>query len=622
MRPAARAPLGGVQLAGVDLVVVDELHLSVRGMGFAEDRQASDHRAREQNSGREQVVEQRQRIRRPGTHVVLDPAGEAVPGAGGPCGHRGDPAAVPSRPDGSRKPEDADQRIEPPGEARLLPEMAKKPMHPHERRYRQPQPLRRGEEGTPLAAVDIAWLRMDDATNLMHVHGVLPLAGEITWEQAAKPFAERLAKVRRFGQRVARDESNYGALVWTDDAHFDLHRHLVEERVPPPGDDAALAATIEKHLSQAFDRAHPLWQFHLLHGHRGGTVLFGRVHHAIGDGVALMLVILAMTDLTRHGAGVGHIEHPGHGGPHGHGGHRTEIVNPFLELLLRPADESFGAVKKALEKVMPETLRLMLAPVEAYERVNPVLRALGSASAFAALLASPSEPETPLRGELGVRKRVAWTACLDLEEVRDIGRRLGGTINDVLNTAMAGSLRRYLLKFGTPPESLGLRAAMPVNLRPLSEMAELGNRFGLMFLKMPVGIADPVKRLEEFRRRSAALKRSAEPLVVFTLLQAAGYLPEFVHGAMVAIFGTKATAVFTNVPGPKQTLYFAGQALTDFYFWVPQAGHLGLGVSILSYNGGVRMGVGTDAGLIPDPERIVDGFHAEFEALSKAASRS
>ena len=535
---------------------------------------------------------------------------------------------------GSRRPVNADQRREPPGEVRLLPEMAKKQKHPHERRYRQPQPLRRGEEGTPLTSVDIAWLRMDDATNLMHVHGVLPLAGEITWEQAAKPFAERLAKIRRFGQRVARDESNYGELVWTDDAHFDLHRHLVEERIPAPGDDAALAAAIEKHLSQAFDRAHPLWQFHLLHGHRGGTVLFGRVHHAIGDGVALMLVILAMTDLTRHGAGVGHVDHPrqddhrhGHdshrrqGDTHRHGGHRIEIVNPFLELLLRPADESFSAVKKALEKVMPETLRLMLAPVEAFERVNPVLRAIGSAGAFASLLASPSEPQTPLRGDLGVHKRVAWTARLPLDEVREVGKQLGGTLNDVLNSAMAGGLRRYLLQFGTPPESLGLRAAMPVNLRPLSEMAEMGNRFGLMFLKMPVGMADPLQRLEEFRRRSAALKRSAEPLVVFSLLQAAGYLPEFVHAAMVAIFGTKATAVFTNVPGPKQTIYFAGQALTDFYFWVPQAGHLGLGVSILSYNGGVRMGVGTDAGLIPDPERIVDGFHAEFEALSKAAAR-
>ena len=320
--------------------------------------------------------------------------------------------------------------------------MARKPKQ--ERRFKQPQPLRRGEEGTALTAVDIAWLRMDDATNLMHIHGVLPLKGEITWEQAAKPFSERLVKIRRFGQRVARDESNYGELVWTDDAHFDLRRHLVEERLPEPGDDAVLKAAIEKHLSQPFDRAHPLWQFHLLHGHKGGTVLFGRVHHAIGDGVALMLVILALTDLTRHGSAEAR---PGH---HGRGEGRGEIVNPFLDLMLRPAGESFSAVQAALKKVMPETLRLMQAPVEAFERVHPVLRALGSAGAFASLLASASDPATPLKGKLGVHKRVAWTERLSVAEVRDVGKQLGGTLNDVLNTAMAGSLRRYLLKTGTP----------------------------------------------------------------------------------------------------------------------------------------------------------------------------
>src|SRR6187402_78562 len=152
--------------------------------------------------------------------------------------------------------------------------MAGKSKQPLERRFREPLPLRAGERGTPLTAVDVAWLRMDDPTNLMHIHGVLPLAGEVTWDEAAKPFSERLARIRRFRERVARDEESSGELVWTDDADFDLRRHLVEERIPEPGDDAALAATIEQHLSQPFDRAHPLWQFHLLHGHQGGTVLF------------------------------------------------------------------------------------------------------------------------------------------------------------------------------------------------------------------------------------------------------------------------------------------------------------------------------------------------------------
>jgi diacylglycerol O-acyltransferase len=477
----------------------------------------------------------------------------------------------------------------------------------------RPLPLRSGEAGTPLTAVDIAWLRMDDETNLMHVHGVFPLGGDVTWEQAAKPFAERMAKIPRFRHRVARDEANGGRLVWVDDDGFDLHRHLTEGQIEEPGDDAALARAVERHLGSAFDRAHPLWQFHLLHGYRGGSALFARVHHAIGDGIALMLVILALFDLAPTGPPA--VEVPDDLDPQGVTG------NPFLDLLLSSGAAGFARVEAALARIMPEQLRLMKGPAEAFARLHPLVRSAASTVSLGRLIARPSDPSTPLKGPLGVEKRVAWTERLPLDEVRQVGRQLGGTINDVLNTAMAGGLRRYLTRSGTPPESLGLRAAMPVSLRPLSEMADMGNRFGLIFLKLPVGMADPLRRLEELRRRSSALKRSTEPLVVFNLLKAAGALPIQFHRLLLAIFATKATAVFTNVPGPNQTLYFAGQPLRDIYFWVPQAGHLGLGVSILSYDGGVRMGVGTDAGLVPDPGLIVDGFHAEFEALATAAAR-
>jgi hypothetical protein len=185
----------------------------------------------------------------------------------------------------------------------------------------------------------------------------------------------------------------------------------------------------------------------------------------------------------------------------------------------------------------------------------------------------------------------------------------------VLNSTMAGALRRYLGRDGTPPESLSLRCATPVNLRPLEEMAALGNRFGLLFLPLPAGMADPLRRLEELRRRSAALKRSAQPLMVFSLLALAGRLPDAAQDLLIRVFGAKATAVFTNVPGPKAALHFAGHEVRDFFFWVPQSGRLGLGLSILSYRGEVRLGVATDAGLVSDPERIVDGFYAEWEAL-------
>lgn len=473
----------------------------------------------------------------------------------------------------------------------------------------RPLPLRAGERGTPLAPVDVAWLRMDQPANLMHIHGVLVLDGAVSWEEAAPRFAERMASLPRFRQRVAAGAR--GEPVWVEDAEFDLRRHLTEERLPEPGGDRELAAAIAGHLHHQFDRAHPLWEFRLIQGYHGrDTVMFGRLHHTIGDGVALMLVLLALTDLTARGPATVAAPDPS-----------TSVINPFLEILLHPASAGAAAARSLVESVMPETLRLMLAPVEAFARANPWLKGVGATGALGRLIGRPSDPRTPFKGTLGLEKRVAWTEKFPLDDVRRIGRQLGGTVNDVLNTAMAGGLRRYLARHGEPSESLAFRAAMPVNLRPLEEMGQLGNRFGLVFLGLPVGIGDPLRRLEAMQRRAAPLKRSAEPLVVYSILQLIGRLPEVVHRTIVEIFQAKATAVFTNVPGPRSTLYFAGRPLSDIFFWVPQAGGLGLGVSIFSYNGSVRMGVGTDYGLIPDPERIVDGFHAELDRMLTLAER-
>lgn len=460
-----------------------------------------------------------------------------------------------------------------------------------------------------MSPVDVAWLRMDVPANLMHVHGVLVVGGEPTLDEARRILGGRLMRIPRFLQRVARDGARY---VWANDAAFDLSRHVTEERLPEPGGERELAATIGTHFARPFDRRHPLWEFRLLRGYNGSdTVVFGRLHHAIGDGVALMVVLLAMTDLSRARPATLATGTDSD----------SPLFNPFLELLRAGPGAALEAARAAAERFMPETLRLMLAPVEALAKRHLLARGAGSALALGRLLGYGRDPATPFKGEIGVPKRVAWTEAIPLEDVRAVSKALGSSINDVLNSAMAGGLRRYISRHGEPPPELSIRAAMPVNLRPLEEMAELGNRFGLVFLPLPVGIADPLRRLSQIRKRSAALRSSAEPLVVHSLLRFVGGSPAALQRLVVKIFGAKATAVFTNVPGPKQTLWFAGHAIRDIFFWVPQAARLGLGVSIFSYDGTVRMGVGTDAGLVPDPERIVDGFRAEFEALVDAAAR-
>ena len=228
----------------------------------------------------------------------------------------------------------------------------------------------------------------------------------------------------------------------------------------------------------------------------------------------------------------------------------------------------------------------------------------------------PPDPPTALKGPLGVVKRAAWSEPFSLAAVKAAGQTAGATINDVLVTAAAGGLRRYLAARGEPVDGLDLRATVPVNLRPLDEAHKLGNRFGLVFLALPIGLEDPAARLAEVKRRMDELKTTLQPAVAYGTLQAIGYLPPALQAVPIGFFGSKATAVLTNVPGPREPLYLAGIPLRRVMFWVPQSGRLGLGISILSYAGEVLVGVASDAGLVPDPQAIVDGFEAELTELT------
>jgi WS/DGAT/MGAT family acyltransferase len=228
---------------------------------------------------------------------------------------------------------------------------------------------------------------------------------------------------------------------------------------------------------------------------------------------------------------------------------------------------------------------------------------------------------TVFKGALGVPKRAAWSEPLPLQDVKIVGKGLEGTVNDVLLTAMAGGLRRYLLGRGEPVDGLDFRAIVPVNLRRPGTEDELGNKFGLVFLTLPIGIEDPGLRLHELKRRMDALKGTLEPPVVYGILTIIGGVPQAIQDLVVDIFETKGTAVMTNVIGPKEPLYLAGAPVEALMFWVPQSGRLGLGVSILSYAGEVWLGVMTDEGLVPDPEAIVAEFHTEFDELLAMARR-
>lgn len=458
--------------------------------------------------------------------------------------------------------------------------------------------------GEPISAVDHAWLRMDEPANLMIINGVLVLPQTLSVEALKDLLTRRLLPIRRFRQRVVLGK---GSPYWEDDVEFRLDEHVISSALPAPGDEAVLREELSRLMAEPLSRERPLWVLYLFTGFEGdGCVILVRLHHAIGDGMACLLVLLSLTDLT-HGPEMGP-EVP-----------VDDLGNPFTDLFHHPPLGA-EAAKELARRVMPDGIRLMEQSAEAFESMNGLVSGVVSTGAFTRLVLRPPDPKTRYKGPLGVPKRVAWSEPIPVDEVKGIGKALGGTINDVLLSAMTGGLRRYLDRHGEAKPRLNFRAAMPVNLRSLDKLAELGNRFGLIFLSLPVGIADAVERLRELSRRASALKRSAEPIVVYAILRLLGIVPLAIQKLVVTIFATKATAVMTNVPGPREVLYLAGKPIRDIFFWVPQSGRVGLGISIFSYAGRVRMGVGTDAGLVPDPELIVEGFHAEMDELRRRAA--
>jgi hypothetical protein len=191
----------------------------------------------------------------------------------------------------------------------------------------------------------------------------------------------------------------------------------------------------------------------------------------------------------------------------------------------------------------------------------------------------------------------------------------------VLLAAVAGALRTHLVRRRSPVHDI--RAIVPFNLRPLDKPlpAELGNKFGLVYLSLPLTISRRHERLHEMSRRMDAIKHSAEGFVAFGILELIGLAPAAVENIAIDVFASKGTGVMTNVPGPRQVVTLAGAPLRGTIGWVPTSGELGLGVAIFSYAGDVTIGLCVDRALVPDVRGLLADIATELDAILTPKSR-
>jgi WS/DGAT/MGAT family acyltransferase len=451
-----------------------------------------------------------------------------------------------------------------------------------------------------MSKVDTAWLRMESPTNLMMITGLLFFSSRMELRKLKRVIAERFLAFPRFHQKAV-DEGN--AAFWVTDADFEMDWHVRAAKLPGRGDKTALEQFTSELASMPLDHSRPLWQFHLIENYAGGSVLLSRIHHCYADGLALVQVMLSLTDAASRPA------------------KRAPLAKAWLKRdqggvvsrLLAPTRAGFSKVMALGEKALAKSGELIRDPALAAaitKEGSEIARELAIALSLA------DDPPTVLKGTLGTVKRCAWAEPLPLADARVICKILRCTVNDLLLACAAGALRGYLLDAGEKVDGLTIRATVPVTLRPLEHAKKLGNHFGLVFLDLPVGEANPLRRLERVAASMRELKRSRQAALTFGLLAAVGMAPVALQRMALELFSRKATTVATNVPGPQMPLYLAGCEVRELMFWVPQNGTIGMGLSILSYNGRVHFGLIADARRVPDPEPIVQRFVREFEKLA------
>ena len=443
----------------------------------------------------------------------------------------------------------------------------------------------------PVSPPDSAWLRMENPTNPMTITGIMGFGTAMPMEDLERFVVERLLRFDRFRMRI--EGGGSPTPRWVPDEGFALDRHLFEVDLPAPGGKAGLERLVSELMSQplSFDRSP--WTIHLVHntgeaGHEGSTLVV-RLHHVIGDGIAMMHVLIHAVD---------------------------EYFDPKSDVGApprRPKKPLSRRIASTLKGAGAETVELLTRPRHLASRLGDV----GAGSkALVHLLAMRPDSQTVFKGTTSPTKKAAWTTGLDLDRIKATAQGLDAKVNDVLMSAAAGALRRYLHERGEPIEGVVVRAATPFNVRPLERAHELGNSFGLVFVELPVGEPTARARLEAMKQSMDEVKETAEPAVVFGILQSIGRAPMWVHRQVVSLFEQKATAVMSNVPGPQEPLHIIGAPIETMMYWVPQAGNIGLGISIISLDGRVRVGVAVDAAYVDDPGVLAAAFEDEFEAMA------
>ncbi len=408
-----------------------------------------------------------------------------------------------------------------------------------------------------LSLVDNSWFNMERPTNLMMVTGILYFDDQIELEELKNTLSERLLCFDRFHQKV----KYIGRFAcWVHDSQFDIDHHLSQIELEDPEDPSAFHHLVDRLTATALDFSRPLWKIDIVKLPDGKSAAIFRIHHAIADGIALIRVLLSLTD-------------------------------PVSQVVPASADQRAGSKR----------------PQSGY-----LEQMVGFAQAIKKGLMLP-DSDTSLKNTLTGKRVTAWSEPIDVEHIKVLSHQHNAKINDMVLAVTAGAIRTYLAANGEDVNHVLIRVLVPINLKPTSGPIELGNKVGFVYLPIPVHLEDPIARLRAVKQSMDEIKGGQEALLSYWFLTLMGALPVRLQHAIIDVLNKNASSTMTNVPGPRHKIQLAGHAIENMMFFGPQSGPMGVGISVLSYAGKMTFAINADANLVSNPQILADFFHQELK---------
>jgi WS/DGAT/MGAT family acyltransferase len=427
-------------------------------------------------------------------------------------------------------------------------------------------------------------------------------AGGLDLVRMRAHIGSRLHTLPRYRQKLAYTSFQRHP-IWVDDSRFDLHYHVRHVALPNPGGDAELKDLVGRVASQALDRAKPLWEIWFVEGLTGDRfAAIAKVHHGLVDGVSGVGVLTSLLSPTPDAE----VEPAPAWKPRPPPG----VVDFLSDGFVSSTEFSFSTVRTLADAV-----------------VNPRRTAgsvtEGAVAAWETLVGGLSRPpSTPINQPIGDQRRVAWKS-LDLAEVRDLRKRLDGSINDVVLAIVAGGVRRLLRKRRVRLRGLDFRITVPVDMREGELDLDVGNKVSAWFVSLPLGERDPKRRFDRIRSQTRRLKQTKAADGIDLFLRMADWSGSTLLPSGLVNFVSVLrpyNMIVSNIHGPQVPLYLLGARLTEFFPHLPLFENQGLAVAAMSYLGKINFGLVGDWDLVPDLDEFADHLDEAIFELREAAN--